>query len=96
MAAAEAQSREEICPDGYAALSANDAEAAIEAFEACLADQFYDWPEEAELRARLGADPSTSWAAYVVGVLSVLLHVQGPRQPWAQRLYRLLLRTSNA
>lgn len=55
MAAAEAQSREEICPDGYAALSANDAEAAIEAFEACLADQFYDWPQEAELRARLGA-----------------------------------------
>ena len=28
----------------------------------------------AAMRARLGADPSTSWAAYVVGVLSVLLH----------------------
>ena len=51
----EAQTREELCPEGYAALSDNDAEAAIEAFQACLAEQFYDWPQEAELRARLGA-----------------------------------------
>ena len=52
---AQAQSREALCPDGYAALSDNDAEAAIEAFQACLADQFYEWPQEAELRTRLGA-----------------------------------------
>ena len=51
----EAQSRQELCPDGYDALSENDADAAITAFQACLADQFYDWPQEAELRARLGA-----------------------------------------
>ncbi|WP_440958775.1 tetratricopeptide repeat protein [Oceanicaulis sp. LC35] len=53
---AEAQTpREQLCPEGYAALSDNDAEAAIAAFQDCLADQFYDWPQEAELRTRLGA-----------------------------------------
>jgi len=54
-ATAQAQTREELCPEGYNALSANDADAAITAFQNCLADQFYDWPQEAELRARLGA-----------------------------------------
>ena len=53
---AEAQTpRKQLCPEGYAALSDNDAETAIAAFQDCLADQFYDWPQEAELRTRLGA-----------------------------------------
>lgn len=50
-----AQSPQAVCPDGYAALASDDPDAAIPAFEACLADQFYDWPVEAELRTRLGA-----------------------------------------
>lgn len=54
-ATAAAETRREPCPDGYAALSDSDAERAVAAFEACLAEQFYDWPQEAELRARLGA-----------------------------------------
>ncbi|MEQ8433702.1 MAG: tetratricopeptide repeat protein [Oceanicaulis sp.] len=44
-----------LCPDGYAALEAGEAETAVTAFEACLSQQLYDWPVEAELRARLGA-----------------------------------------
>lgn len=53
---AHAQSaRQQLCPEGYAALSDNEAEAAIPAFQACLAEKFYDWPQEAELRTRLGA-----------------------------------------
>lgn len=43
------------CPGGYAALSEDDPEAAVTAFEACLSRQLYDWPMEAELRTRLGA-----------------------------------------
>jgi Putative Zn-dependent protease, contains TPR repeats len=43
------------CPDGYAALSESDAEAAIPAFTACLEARLYEWPVEVELRARLGA-----------------------------------------
>ncbi|MGJ3231584.1 MAG: tetratricopeptide repeat protein [Oceanicaulis sp.] len=45
----------DLCPDGYAALSKGEAEAASTAFEDCLAERLYDWPVEAELRARLGA-----------------------------------------
>lgn len=44
-----------VCPNGYEALVEDTPEAAIGAFEACLAEQFYDWPVEAELRTRLGA-----------------------------------------
>lgn len=47
--------RADLCPDGYAALQAGEAETAIAAFETCLSEQLYDWPVEAELRARLGA-----------------------------------------
>ncbi|MFP4518912.1 MAG: tetratricopeptide repeat protein [Oceanicaulis sp.] len=47
--------RGEICTDGYAALAAGEADTAVDAFEACLSQQLYDWPVEAELRARLGA-----------------------------------------
>jgi tetratricopeptide (TPR) repeat protein len=43
------------CPDGYAALRAGEAETAAAAFEACLSARLYEWPVEAELRARLGA-----------------------------------------
>jgi len=52
---ARADARMALCPDGYAALSQNDAQTAVGAFETCLADRFYDWPQEAELRTRLGA-----------------------------------------
>lgn len=51
---ADAQ-REQLCPEGYEALQAAEPDAAIGAFEACLSEQLYDWPVEAELRARLGA-----------------------------------------
>jgi len=51
---AEAQ-RPELCPDGYAALQAGEPQAAVTEFESCLSEQLYDWPVEAELRARLGA-----------------------------------------
>lgn len=54
-ALASAQSRETLCPDGYSALSDNDAPQAIEAFDDCLRQQFFEWPAEAELRTRLGA-----------------------------------------
>ncbi|WP_270373698.1 tetratricopeptide repeat protein [Marinicauda sp. Alg238-R41] len=50
-----ASERAEICPDGYDALSENDAGRAVEAFEACLNARQYDWPVEAELRLRLGS-----------------------------------------
>lgn len=43
------------CPSGYAALSDDDPETAITAFEGCLSQRLYDWPVEAELRTRLGA-----------------------------------------
>ncbi|MFW6412833.1 MAG: tetratricopeptide repeat protein [Oceanicaulis sp.] len=46
---------QDLCPDGYAALEAQSPDTAVPAFEACLAEQLYDWPVEAELRARLGA-----------------------------------------
>ncbi|XBQ17288.1 MAG: tetratricopeptide repeat protein [Oceanicaulis sp.] len=56
MAAAPANAqRADLCPQGYTALEDSDAETAIGAFEACLAERLYDWPVEAELRARLGA-----------------------------------------
>jgi tetratricopeptide (TPR) repeat protein len=44
-----------VCPDGYAALRAGEPDDAAAAFQACLSEQLYDWPVEAELRARLGA-----------------------------------------
>jgi len=44
-----------LCPDGYAAMSDGEAEAAADAFEACLRERERDWPEEAELRTRLGS-----------------------------------------
>ena len=57
-AVAEAQrnaQRDAACPDGYDALRQSDPQAAIPAFEACLEQRLYQWPMEAELRARLGA-----------------------------------------
>jgi len=51
-----AQARQtSLCPDGYEALASHDPERAAGAFEACLSQRLYDWPDEAELRARLGA-----------------------------------------
>lgn len=44
-----------LCPDGYAAMSEQDADAAVTAFEACLRERERSWPHEAELRNRLGA-----------------------------------------
>lgn len=44
-----------VCPDGYQALRDGEPETAAGAFEACLSQRLYDWPVEAELRARLGA-----------------------------------------
>lgn len=49
------EERRAVCPQGYEALSENAAEAAIEAFRACLRSRQYDWPVEAELRLRLGS-----------------------------------------
>lgn len=49
------QERTSVCPDGYEALSENEPEAAIAAFESCLQTRQYDWPVEAELRLRLGS-----------------------------------------
>lgn len=43
------------CPAGYDALQDGDADAAVEAFNGCLARELHDWPVEAELRTRLGA-----------------------------------------
>jgi tetratricopeptide (TPR) repeat protein len=47
--------RPRLCADGYAALQEGEAATAVSAFQTCLSQQLYDWPVEAELRARLGA-----------------------------------------
>jgi tetratricopeptide (TPR) repeat protein len=52
--AADAQ-RDGVCPDGYQALRDGDPETAAGSFQTCLSQRLYDWPVEAELRARLGA-----------------------------------------
>jgi len=44
-----------LCPRGYAAMTQQDADAAAAAFEACLRERERDWPEEAELRTRMGS-----------------------------------------
>lgn len=42
------------CPEGYDALRAEDAEAAVAAFQDCLRARLHPWRTEAELRTRLG------------------------------------------
>ena len=55
-ATSHAQARQDRpCPDGYAGLSSDDPQAAVDAFQTCLSSRLYDWPIEAELRARMGA-----------------------------------------
>lgn len=44
-----------LCPEGYEALQAEDAEGAVEGFSECLSERQHEWTEEAELRTRLGA-----------------------------------------
>ncbi|WP_019960926.1 tetratricopeptide repeat protein [Woodsholea maritima] len=53
--AQNAETRAQLCPQGYEALSQEEAEGAIAAFRACLTQRQYEWTQEAELRARLGA-----------------------------------------
>ena len=52
---AQKPSDDRICPQGYNALGEDDASGAIENFRQCLTARQYEWTDEAELRARLGA-----------------------------------------
>ena len=44
-----------LCPEGRAAIEAEDADAAADAYEACLNARRYDWRDEVQLRAQLGS-----------------------------------------